>query len=118
MTSMTADAGASTVMDDVVCSAIRTPCARPPDPRRSADRRPDHRSESVPDGIGAEAAASPGGNLPHVREYSTPVTMEPPTSGNLTDDVVTNAREHGGEVVFSRPGASGWDGVTARAFHD
>jgi long-chain acyl-CoA synthetase len=53
-----------------------------------------------------------------VREYSTPVTMEPPTSGNLTDDVVTNAREHGGEVVFSRPGASGWDGVTARAFHD
>src|SRR3954451_19203127 len=44
--------------------------------------------------------------------------MEPPMSGNLTDDVVTNAREHGSEVVFSRPGASGWDGVTARAFHD
>jgi long-chain acyl-CoA synthetase len=44
--------------------------------------------------------------------------MEPPTSGNLTDDVVANAREHGSAVVFSRPGASGWDGVTARAFHD
>src|SRR3954451_16147880 len=44
--------------------------------------------------------------------------MEPPMSGNLTDDVVTNAREHGSEVVFSRPGASGWDGVTAAAFHD
>jgi long-chain acyl-CoA synthetase len=56
--------------------------------------------------------------VPPVREYSTPPTMEPPTSGNLTDDVVTNAREHGSEVVFSRPGASGWEGVTARAFHD
>jgi long-chain acyl-CoA synthetase len=44
--------------------------------------------------------------------------MEPPTSGNLTDDVVANAREHGSELVFSRPGASGWEGVTARAFHD
>jgi long-chain acyl-CoA synthetase len=53
-----------------------------------------------------------------VREYSTPPNMEPPTSGNLTDDVVANAREHGSDVVFSRPGASGWEGVTARAFHD
>ncbi|HET6938988.1 MAG TPA: AMP-dependent synthetase/ligase [Nocardioides sp.] len=53
-----------------------------------------------------------------MREYSTPPTMEPPTSGNLTDDVVANAREHGSELVFSRPGASGWEGVTARAFHD
>jgi long-chain acyl-CoA synthetase len=44
--------------------------------------------------------------------------MEPPATGNLTDDVVTNAREHGDEVVFSRPGRSGWDAVTARAFHD
>jgi long-chain acyl-CoA synthetase len=56
--------------------------------------------------------------VPPVREYSTPPTMEPPTSGNLTDDVVANAREHGSRVVFSRPGASGWEGVTARAFHD
>ena len=56
--------------------------------------------------------------MPHVREYSTPPTMEPPTTGNLTDDVVANAREHGSELAFSRPGASGWEGVTARAFHD
>ena len=28
-----------------------------------------------------------------MREYSTPLSMEPPTTGNLTDDVVTNARE-------------------------
>src|SRR3954469_19297962 len=44
--------------------------------------------------------------------------MEAPTSGNLTDDVVANAREHGSEVVFSRPGSSGWEGVSAAAFHD
>ncbi len=41
--------------------------------------------------------------MPLVREYSTPPTMELPTSGNLTDDVVTNARDHGSDVVFSRP---------------
>src|SRR3954463_396161 len=44
--------------------------------------------------------------------------MEAPTSGNLTDDAVATAGEHGSEVVFSRPGASGWDGVTATQFHD
>jgi long-chain acyl-CoA synthetase len=44
--------------------------------------------------------------------------MEPPTSGNLTDDVVANARDHGTEAVFSRPGADGWEDVTAAAFHD
>src|SRR5262245_6289779 len=44
--------------------------------------------------------------------------MDPPTTGNLTDDVVANARDHGSAVAFSRPGASGWEGVTARAFHD
>jgi long-chain acyl-CoA synthetase len=44
--------------------------------------------------------------------------MELPTSGNLTDDVVANARDHGDEVAFSRPGADGWDPVTAAAFHD
>jgi long-chain acyl-CoA synthetase len=53
-----------------------------------------------------------------VREYSTPPTMDIPTTGNLTDDVVTNARQHGADVVFSRPGADGWEGVTAAQFHD
>jgi long-chain acyl-CoA synthetase len=53
-----------------------------------------------------------------VREYSTPPTLEPPTSGNLTDDVVANARDHGSEDVFSRPTAEGWLGVTAAQFHD
>ncbi len=55
--------------------------------------------------------------MPLVREYSTPPTMELPTSGNLTDDVVTNARDHGSDVVFSRRIADGWGGVTAAAFH-
>jgi long-chain acyl-CoA synthetase len=53
-----------------------------------------------------------------VREYSTPPTLDPPTAGNLTDDVVANARDHGGEIVFSRPGADGWEGVSAALFHD
>jgi long-chain acyl-CoA synthetase len=53
-----------------------------------------------------------------VREYSTPPTLEPPTSGNLTDDVVANARDHGSEDVFSRPTGDGWLGVTAARFHD
>ena len=53
-----------------------------------------------------------------MREYSTPPTLDRPSSGNLTDDVVANARDHGAEVAFSRPGADGWDGVTAAAFHD
>ena len=56
--------------------------------------------------------------MPHVREYSTPATMDPPSSGNLTDDVVTNARAHAQTVVFSRPSADGWVGVSAASFHE
>jgi long-chain acyl-CoA synthetase len=47
--------------------------------------------------------------------------MEPPTTGNLTDDVVTNAREAPDQVVFSSRPASGsgeWLGITARQFLD
>jgi long-chain acyl-CoA synthetase len=51
-----------------------------------------------------------------VREYSTPMTVEVPQTGNLTDDVVSNARDHGDTVVFSRAGADGWRDVTASAF--
>src|SRR4051812_38603042 len=59
------------------------------------------------------------GNVPPVREYSTPSTMDPPSSGNLTDDVVTNARDHGEAVVFSRPSdTEGWVGVSAASFHE
>ncbi|MEZ0581030.1 long-chain fatty acid--CoA ligase [Nocardioides sp. MH1] len=53
-----------------------------------------------------------------MREYSTPPSVELPTSGNLTDDVVRNAKEAPEAVVFSRPGAAGedWTDVTAADF--
>jgi len=51
-----------------------------------------------------------------VREFSTPMTIEIPQSGNLTDDVVTNARDHADTVVFSRNSGSGWEDVTAAEF--
>jgi long-chain acyl-CoA synthetase len=51
-----------------------------------------------------------------VREYSSPLTVELPTTGNLTDDVVRNGREHPDEVSFARRTADGWDEVTAAEF--
>jgi len=51
-----------------------------------------------------------------VREYSTPMTVAVPQTGNLTDDVVANARDHGSAVAFSRPGSDGWADVTAAEF--
>jgi long-chain acyl-CoA synthetase len=53
-----------------------------------------------------------------VREFSTPLTIEVPTTGNLTDDVVANAREAGDTVVFSRNTGQRWEDVTAAAFLD
>nr|WP_227464407.1 long-chain fatty acid--CoA ligase [Nocardioides lijunqiniae] len=44
------------------------------------------------------------------------MTIEIPTTGNLTDDVVTSAHEAPDAVVFSRPGESGWADVTAAQF--
>ena len=52
-----------------------------------------------------------------MREYSTPLTIDLPRFGNLTDDVVVNAREAADLAVFSRRGASGsWEDVTSVAF--
>ncbi len=55
-----------------------------------------------------------------MREFSTPLTIEVPSTGNLTDDVVVNAREAGDSVVLSRPAAhpdaTGWENVTATQF--
>jgi long-chain acyl-CoA synthetase len=53
-----------------------------------------------------------------VREFSTPLTTVIPTTGNLTDDVVANAREAGDVAVFSRATPEGWVDVTAAEFHD
>ncbi|MGH3362545.1 MAG: AMP-dependent synthetase/ligase, partial [Nocardioides sp.] len=51
-----------------------------------------------------------------MREFSTPLTIEIPATGNLTDDVVTNAADHPSAVVFSRRIRSTWSDVTAATF--
>ena len=51
-----------------------------------------------------------------MREYSTPLTAEPPSSGNLTDDVVTNGAEFPDHVAFSRKAGSEWVEVTSAEF--
>lgn len=52
-----------------------------------------------------------------MREFSTPLTIEVPGTGNLTDDVVRNAEEAPDAVVFSRPAGDGtWSDVTAAEF--
>ncbi len=53
-----------------------------------------------------------------MREFSTPLTIAVPDTGNLTDDVVVNARQAGDSIAFKRNSGSGWDDVTARQFHD
>ena len=51
-----------------------------------------------------------------MREFSTPLTIEVPATGNLTDDVVSNAHEAPDSVVFSRHTATGWEDVTSATF--
>ena len=53
-----------------------------------------------------------------MREFSTPLSITIPTTGNLTDDVVANARDAGEAAVFSRRTDDGWIDVTAAQFHD
>ena len=51
-----------------------------------------------------------------MREYSTPLTVDLPGSGNLTDDVVDNGQSHPDAVSFSRRSATGWSDITASEF--
>ncbi|MFC5728389.1 MULTISPECIES: AMP-dependent synthetase/ligase [Nocardioides] len=52
-----------------------------------------------------------------MREYSTPQTVEIPTTGNLTDDVVRNASEAPDAPQFSRPDSEGgWYDVSCAEF--
>ena len=53
-----------------------------------------------------------------MREYSTPLDLDLPTTGNLTDDVVSHAQEHPDAVAFSRHAGATWEPVTSREFHD
>ena len=52
-----------------------------------------------------------------MREFTTPLTIAIPDTGNLTDDVVTNARDHGEIALFSRNTGEGWVDITAAEFH-
>jgi long-chain acyl-CoA synthetase len=51
-----------------------------------------------------------------VREFSAPLDIEIPATGNLTDDVVANGTEAPDTVAFSRRTAEGWSDVTAAEF--
>ena len=51
-----------------------------------------------------------------MREYSTPLALDLPGTGNLTDDIVRNAAEAPDAVVLARPAGEGWIDVTAREF--
>ena len=53
-----------------------------------------------------------------MREYAAPLSTTIPTTGNLTDDVVANARDAADAAVFSRRTGDGWIDVTAARFHD
>ena len=51
-----------------------------------------------------------------MREYSTALHVDVPSSGNLTDDVVTNGHEYPRTVVFCRRVERAWRDVTAAEF--
>jgi long-chain acyl-CoA synthetase len=53
-----------------------------------------------------------------VREYASPLSITIPSTGNLTDDVVTNGRDFADTVVFSRRTGDEWSDVTAAEFLD
>src|SRR5215472_11966687 len=56
-----------------------------------------------------------------MREYSTPASVEIPSSASLTDVLYERAASDPGQVVMRRrsaAGAAGWQGVTARQFAD
>lgn len=51
-----------------------------------------------------------------MREFSTPLTSDIPSTGSLTDDIVANAERHPDAVTFSRKSPTGWADVTAAQF--
>ena len=53
-----------------------------------------------------------------MREFATPLSISLPSTGNLTDDVVTNGRDFADTVVFSRRSGDEWSDVTAAEFLD
>ena len=53
-----------------------------------------------------------------MREFSVPALFDTPATGNLTDFIVSNAREAPDHAVFSSRVGSSWQDVTARQFLD
>jgi long-chain acyl-CoA synthetase len=51
-----------------------------------------------------------------LKEFSVPVAVPAPTSGNLTDHILENAAQAPNTVVFSLPRGDAWVGVTAAEF--
>ena len=51
-----------------------------------------------------------------MREYTTPLQISLPTSGNLTDDVVANASEHPEAIAFSLRDGKSWTDITTASF--
>lgn len=51
-----------------------------------------------------------------MREYSTPLEVTVPSTGNLTDDVVRNGAEHPTAVAFARRSGDGWVDITTTEF--
>lgn len=51
-----------------------------------------------------------------MKEYTSPVRIAEPTSGNLTDMVWDNERDHPTDVIFAKRAGSGWSDVTSRQF--
>jgi long-chain acyl-CoA synthetase len=118
MTAITSAGGASTTIDEEVCSAmagaydmlVPQAAARLGLLARQAGRDPSG------DSLRTAVHDPPGG--PTVREFSTPLSITIPSTGNLTDDVVTNGRDFADTVVFSRRVGDGWADVTAATFLD
>ena len=53
-----------------------------------------------------------------MREYASPVLVEKPSSGNLSDITVTNASETPDKVIFARRSGDSWTDVTCQEFAD
>jgi long-chain acyl-CoA synthetase len=53
-----------------------------------------------------------------MKEYTSPVKVAEPTTGNLTDMIWTNERDFPDSVVFAKRSGSDWQDVTSRQFAD
>ncbi|HVF05039.1 MAG TPA: AMP-binding protein [Frankiaceae bacterium] len=53
-----------------------------------------------------------------MKEFTSPIKIAEPATGNLTDMVWTNERDHPASVVFAKRGSGGWTDVTSKQFAD